>query len=155
MKISHEELVNFLNAANKATYANKKTPRSASLRPSSEDYHFEQDNLVYHDTYFGTRDFLGEEIVYETKEPIWGMNYHGYVLDPDVSAKNAYAILRRALMQEYNDILPVRGPREYIEGTSTYENQVEGTLDRFLGEERIYLAGRLIYCCWYHGGNIA
>ena len=154
MKISEVELENFLNAANKATYANKAAPKSASLRPSSEDYHFEQGDLIYHDTYFGTRDFLGEEVVYKTKKPVWGMNYYGYILSPDVSTKEVYEILRSALMQEYSDILPVRGPRNYAEGTSAYENQVDGNLDRFSGEERIYFKEELVYRCWYHGGNI-
>lgn len=154
MKISSEELTDFLNAANKATYANKEAIKSASLRPGSEDYHFEQGDLAYHDTYFGARDFLGEEIVYKAEEPLWGMNYYGYILSPDVLAKDVYAILRSALMQEYSDILPVRGPREYVEGSSRYENDVEGALGRFSGEERIYLKGELIYRCWYHGGAI-
>lgn len=154
MKISEEKLADFLHAANKATYANKEAPKSASLRPASEDYHFEQGDLTYHDTYFGTRDFLGEEIVYEAKKPVWGMNYYGYITNPDVSAENVYAILRSALMQEYSDIPPVRGPREYVDGADKYENRVEGGLDRFFGEERISLKGQLVYHCWYHGGSI-
>ena len=154
MEISDKELTDFLNAANKATYANKEAPRSTSLRPSSEDYHFEQDDLVYHDTYFGARDFIGEEIVYKAGKPVWGMNYYGHVLKPEVSTKDAYTILRPALMQEYDDILPVRGPKEYVLGNSRYTNKVEGTLDRFSGEENIYLDGELIYRCWYHGGSI-
>lgn len=154
MKISREELTDFLNAANKATYANKEAPKSTPLRPSSEDYHFERGDLTYHDTYFGARDFLGEEIVYKATKPVWGMNYYGFILDPRVPTKDAYAVLRSALMQEYTDILPVRGPREYVEGTSKYENKVEGMLDRFSGEERICVKGGLIYRCWYHGGSI-
>lgn len=154
MKISHEELTKFLNAANKATYANKEAVKSASLRPSSEDYHFEEGDLTYHDTYFGARDFIGEEVVYKAGVPVWGMNYYGHVLNPDVSTKDAYTILRPALMQEYDDILPVRGPKEFVLENSRYTNKVEGTLDRFSGEENIYLNGELIYRCWYHGGNI-
>ena len=154
MKISNKELTDFLNAANKATYANKDATKSASLRPSSEDYHFEQEDLTYHDTYFGARDFLGEEIVYKKKAPVWGMNYYDYLLDSNVSAKDTYAILRAALIQEYNDILPVRGPQEHVEGASKYENEVEGALNRFSGEEKIHLEGKLIYRGWHHGGNI-
>ena len=155
MKISHKELTIFLNAANKATYANKSATKADSLRPSSYDYHFEQDDLTRHDTYFGARDFIGEEIVYQKEVPIWGMNYYGHVLNPDISTKDAYTILRPALMQEYSDdILPVRGPREYVLENSRYTNRVEGTLDRFSGEEHIYLNGELIYRCWYHGGTI-
>lgn len=154
MKISHEELTQFLNAANTATYANKEASKAASLRPSSEDYHFEEGDLAYHDTYFGARDFIGEETVYKAGVPVWGMNYYGHVLNPEVSTKDAYTILRPALMQEYSDILPVRGPKEYVLENSRYTNKAEGRLDRFSGEENIYLNEELIYRCWYHGGNI-
>lgn len=154
MKISREKLTNFLRVANKATYANEKAPRSTSLRPSSQDYHFEQGGLTYHDTYFGARDFLGEEIVYEGEKPVWGMNYYGFIADPAVSVKNTYTFLRAALLQDYSDILPVRGPGEYLNGTGKYENEVVGELDRFSGEEKIHLDGKLVYRCWYHGGSI-
>ncbi len=149
-----EELKKFLNTANKATYADKEASKSVSLRPSSEDYHFEQDDLVYHDTYFGARNFIGEEIVYKAGKPVWGMNYYGHVLDPDVSTEDAYTILRPALMQKYDDILPVRGPKEFVLGNSKYTNSVEGALDRFSGEENIYLNDKLVYRCLYHGGII-
>lgn len=154
MKITHQELTDFLNAANKGTYDNKDAAKSPSLRPSSEDYHFEQGDLIYHDTYFGARDFIGEEIVYKSEKPIWGMNYYGHVLNATISTENAYAILRPALMQEYSDILPVRGPKEFVLGKSRYTNKVDGTIDRFSGEENIYLNEELIYRCWYHGGSI-
>ena len=118
MNVPDDELTIFLNAANKATYANKDAPKSASLRPLSNDYHFELGDLSYHDTYFGARDFIGEEIVYKATKSVWGMNYYGYVLNLGVPTKDVYTILRSALMQEYHDTLPVRGPREYVEGTS-------------------------------------
>lgn len=150
----HSRLASFLNAANKATYANREAPKSESLRPASEDYHFEEGNFVYHDTYFGARDFIGEEIVYENNTPIWGMNYYGHVLKEEVSTEKAYTILRPALMQEYDDILPVRGPKVYTEGDHAYRNTVEGDLDSFSGVEEIYIKEELIYRCWYHGGSI-
>lgn len=154
MKIDAQKLTVFLNAANKETYANPTVEKSPSLRPASEDYHFEQGDLAYHDTYFGARDFVGEEIVYESNVPVWGMNYYGHVLKPEVSTADAYKILRPALMQEYNDIIPVRGPREYTEGIYTYKNNVEGNLEYFHGTEEIYLNKELIYRLWYHGGAI-
>ncbi len=147
-------LAEFLEAANKATYANREAPKVESLRPASEDYHFEQGNLVYHDTYFGSRDFIGEEIIYEDGRPVWGMNYYGHVLKESISTQDAYAILRPALMQEYDDILPVRGPREYIEDNKRYINNVDGELDRFSGTEEIYIDNEVAYRCWYHGGLI-
>ena len=154
MDISHEELGIFLSAANKATYANREVPKAASLRPASEDYHFEEGDLAFHDTYFGARDFIGEEVVYKSGTPIWGMNYYGHVLKDNLSTADAYKILRPALMQEYTDMLPVRGPGEYTLGNSTYKNRAKGDLDYFSGTEEIYLDGELIYRCWYHGGAI-
>ncbi|MEN9338195.1 MAG: hypothetical protein RIQ41_509, partial [Candidatus Parcubacteria bacterium] len=72
-----ETLAKFLNEANKATYANKTALKVAPSRLKSEDYHFEKDGLIYHDTYFGGRDFIGGEIVYENEKPVWGANYFG------------------------------------------------------------------------------
>lgn len=154
MKIDTKELTSFLNEANKSTYANKDAPKAASTRPKSDDYHFEKGNLIYHDTYFGARDFIGEEVVYKDGEPVWAMNYYGFILKLEASTKEVYSILRPALMQEYDDILPVRGPKEYKEGESIYRNSVEGNLERFSGTEEIILKDEKVYNCWYHGGSV-
>lgn len=154
MKIDPIELADFLEEANKSTYANKEAPKVSSTRPGSDDYHFEKDGLIYHDTYFGARDFIGEEVVYKDGIPVWAMNYYGFIIKPEATTKEVYSILRPALMQTYDDILPVRGPREYKEGESIYRNSVEGSLDRFSGSEEIILKGEKVYNCWYHGGAI-
>ncbi|WP_241781951.1 hypothetical protein [Paenibacillus sp. DMB5] len=54
------ELVDFLLAAKKATYAGKGPERSPS-RPASHDLAFERGNLKYMDTYLGSESFAGEE----------------------------------------------------------------------------------------------
>jgi hypothetical protein len=64
-------LAHFLDEANKSTYAKKDAAKVKPLRPNSEDYHFEKDDLIYHDTYFGGRNFIGEEIVYQNQTPVW------------------------------------------------------------------------------------
>lgn len=154
MKIDPKELAGFLNEANKSTYANKDAPKASSARLKSDDYHFEKDNLIYHDTYFGARDFIGEEVVYKDGKPVWAMNYYGFILKPEVSTEEVYDFLRLALMQEYNYILPVRGPKEYQDGENIYRNSADGSLDRFSGAEEIMLKGEKVYTCWYHGGSI-
>lgn len=151
-KIDLRQLADFLNEANKSTYANKDAAKSVSTRLKSEDYHFEKDDLVYHDTYFGSRDFIGEEIVYKNNEPVWGMNYYGYILSESTNEKELYGFLRQALIQEYSDIIPVRGPSSYQQGDWEYTNTSDGSLDRFTGFEEIYRAGVLVYKCHYHGG---
>lgn len=154
MKINPKELVDFLEEANKSTYANKDAPKATSSRPKSEDYHFEKGNLIYHDTYFGGRDFIGGEIVYKDKVPVWGMNYYGYVLNKDVSEKDVYGFLRKALMQEYSGIIPVRGAQNYEDGNWRYTNSPQGDIDRFTGVEEIYHNDELVYRADYHGGSI-
>ena len=154
MKIEIKKLEQFLNEANKSTYANKDASKAISTRLKSEDYHFEKGNLIYHDTYFGGKDFIGGEIVYENNVPVWGMNYYGYVLESSENEKDVYDFLRKALMQEYSDIIPVRGAKKYTEGEWEYKNIPDGTLERFFGVEQIYRNGKLVYCADYHGGFI-
>ena len=153
-KIDLKQLAVFLNEANKCTYANKDAPKAASSRLGSEDYHFEKDGLIYHDTYFGGRDFIGEEVVYKNNEPVWGLNYYGYILSETTNEKELYGFLRQALMQEYSDIIPVRGPKNYQNNDWEYNSSADGELDRFTGIEEIYRAGVLVYKCHYHGGFI-
>jgi len=152
MKI--ETLAKFLNEANKTTYANKTAPKVAPSRLKSEDYHFEKDGLIYHDTYFGGRDFIGGEIVYENEKPVWGANYFGFVLDEKVSEKDVYDFLRKALMQEYDDVIPVRGPSNFSDDNKEYRFLVDGDLANFSGKEEISFGGKVVYRCLIHGGII-
>lgn len=147
-------LAQFLNEANKATYANKSAPKVAPSRLKSEDYHFEKDGLIYHDTYFGGRDFIGEEIIYENEKPVWGANYFGFVLDEKISEKDVYDFLRRALMQEYDDVIPVRGPANFSSDEKEYRFVVNGDLINFSGTEEILFGRKVVYRCLIHGGMI-
>ena len=149
-----EALGKFLNEANKATYANKNAPKVTPSRLKSEDYYFEKDGLAYHDTYFGGRDFIGEEIVYENEKPVWGANYFGFVLDEKVSEKEVYDFLRKALMQEYDDVIPVRGPSNFSVDDKEYHFLADGDLVNFSGKEEISFDGKVVYRCLIHGGMI-
>lgn len=149
-----DKLAQFLNAANKATYANKEAPKVAPSRLKSEDYHFEQGGLIYHDTYFGGRDFIGGEIVYENEKPVWGANYFGFVLDENISEKDVYDFLRLALMQEYDDVIPVRGPKHFSTDDKEYRFVVNGDLANFFGAEEISFGGKVVYRCYLHGGFV-
>ena len=147
-------LATLLEAANKATYANRTMPKAPSSRAGSLDYHFEQDGLAYHDTYFGVRDFIGAEVVYDSAKPAWGMNYFGFVLDSDASENDVYAFLRTALMQPPDDIIPVRGPRRFQDGDRHYRLAIDGDLTNFSCTEEILFAGKVVYRCRVHGGLI-
>ena len=55
---------NFLIEAKKQTYANENAPKIDSSRLNSKDYEYKKGNMIYHDTYFGGTNFIGEEVVY-------------------------------------------------------------------------------------------
>lgn len=142
----------FLHKANKNTFANSNAKKSASTRLNSSDYHFEEGNLIYHDTYFGDRDFIGEEIVYKDQKPVWGMNYYGYIFVEDVTNKELSAFLEKSIMQEYDDIIPIRGPKEFSENNWMYKIDIEGDLSRFSGKEEILRDGKVVYRLFCFGG---
>lgn len=148
------KLTEFLKEANKATYANKNAPKAAPTRLNSEDYHFEKGDLIYHDTYFGARDFIGGEVVYENERPAWGENYFGFILDEKLGEQEVYSFLRKALMEEYDDVMPVRGPEQFSVDDKVYRFKFDGDIERFSGVEEILFAGEVVYRCFVHGGMI-
>ncbi len=144
----------FLREANLNTYANEGVKKPASLRPGSSDYHFEKSDLTYHDTYFGATKFIGEEIVYKSGKPAWGMNYYGFTLNNEISGSSFDAILRPALMSGSGDNIPVRGPKEFINGEWKYTFKADGYLANFTGIEEISKSGKVVCRLFCHGGFI-
>lgn len=153
----NKELYDFLIEAKKQTYANENIKKVASSRLGSHDYNYQKDNMTYHDTYFGGKIFMGEEVVYlEGDTPIWGMNYYGVTIDETLSEEAMDKALRPALMKvgEDKEVIPVRGPRKYINEDFEYNFIVEGNLDYFQGEETIYKNNVKVYELKCHGGKI-
>ena len=100
---------------------------------------------------------MGEEVVYlsSNETPIWGMNYYGVVLDKSLSEEAIDNALRKALMKVgEGDILPVRGPKEFINEEYHYTFNVTGDLDYFEGEETISKNNKKVYILKCHGGLI-
>lgn len=145
-------LIEFLIKAKTSTYAYGIKFKVISTKPNSIDYHYEEDNFIYHDTYFGSKEFYGEEIVYFDDKPIWYMEYKGGVLNDETT--DIYAKVLKPALKNVNYKLPLRGPKEFIVGDYKYTFETIGTLDQFEGKERIYYKDKLVYelkCC---GGNM-
>lgn len=149
-----EHLKKFLIQAKKETYANENVQKASSTRLSSKDYEYKKDNMIYHDTYFGGTNFIGEEVVYVDNKPYWGMNYYGVTLDERLSEEVMDKALRPALMRVEENDLPLRGPKEFINGDYKYTFLVDGTLENFSGCEAIYKNEVKIYELKCHGGLI-
>ena len=156
MDINSKEFLEFLVKAKKGTYANGDASKSSSSRFLSKDYHYEDGNFTYHDTYFGGVKFMGEEVVYYNDNILWGMNYYGVTIDDNLTEEMMDKVLRLALMKvgEDKDIIPVRGPKEFINDDYLYTFNVYGNMENFVGTERIYKDDKLIYELKCHGGFI-
>lgn len=150
------DLHNFLIEAKKETYANENVEKVKSTRRGSHDYEYTKDNWTYHDTYFGGTDFQGQEVVYQQEDtPIWGMIYYGRTLDESLSEEAMDKALRPALMQVgQDDVIPVRGPKEFENQGYQYTFKVTGDLTNFEGEETIEKEGNKVYTLKCHGGII-
>ena len=157
--MNFNELESFLMEAKKNTYANGSVKKVSSSREGSHDYeyslHYNGVDYKYHDTYFGGTQFIGEEVVYSNSQILWGMNYYGVTLDEALSEEAMDKALRPALMEVGKDaILPLRGPKEFHNGEYKYTFSVSGTIERFVGEEKIYKNDVLVYELHCHGGLI-
>lgn len=150
-----KELEKFLVLAKMQTYANENVEKVNSSRVGSKDYEFSKDDMIYHDTYFGGTNFIGEEVVYIDNKIYWGMNYYGVTLDESMEEEAMDKALRPALMRVgEDDIIPVRGPRKFINGEYKYTFEVLGELDNFSGVETIYKNDKKIYELKCSGGLI-
>jgi len=149
------ELEKFLIEAKKQTYANENVEKVANSRLNSRDYEYKKDNMIYHDTYFGGTRFIGEEVVYIDNEIYWAMNYYGVTLDETLGEEAMDNALRPALMKVGEDnIIPVRGPKEFSSGEYKYIFNVEGDINYFNGTETIYKGNTKIYELKCSGGLI-
>lgn len=146
----------FLIEAKKSTYANGTAEKIESSRLGSKDYEYKKDNMLYHDTYFGGTNFIGEEVVYIDNKIYWAMNYYGVTLDENLGEEAMDNALRPALMQVgvSENIIPVRGPREYKNGDFKYTFEVSGDLTNFSGIETIYKNDKKVYELKCNGGLI-
>lgn len=91
------------------------------------------------DSYTGYFRAPGMTTVYYKGEAAWTMQYggHGQTEGYEDRAKQTFEFLKHALMKVSPE-LPIRGPREYIEGSNRYEfEMLEGNLEDGLWRERI------------------
>ena len=146
----------FLIEAKKQTYANASVEKISSSRLNSNDYEYKNENMTYHDTYFGGTRFIGEEVIYVDDKPYWGMNYYGVTLDENLGEEAMDNALRPALMKVGEDIsiIPVRGPKEFINGEFKYLFNVTGDISNFNGIESIFKNNVKIYELKCNGGLI-
>jgi Domain of unknown function (DUF5680) len=93
----------FIVKAKRATYVGGGEKADAS-RLGSHDLTFQDSDWCYLDSYFGGRDFLGQEAVWLMGEPVWAMSYYGYILRPDLfDGERAGQTIKAALTAMYTE----------------------------------------------------
>jgi len=145
------EVIAFILEAKHKTYA-AGGEHAPSSRPASIDLPYRRGDFFYLDSYLGGFKFLGEEAVWQGDAPLWGMNYRGYMLVPEIP-EGFGDFLKRALM-EVPAKAPFRGPGFYKEGEFEYRCEWEGDVDRFEGRETIWMGLNPVYELVFHGGTI-
>ena len=148
-----EDLSRFIVRAKAASYVGDGRP-SLAYRPQSHDLQFRDAPFDYLDSYFGGQDFLGQEVVYYNGQPVWAMNYYGYILRPElITAAQAGQVIKASLSALYREGRFLGGFGQQV-GDYLYTDQSEGDTAHFTGREEIHQDGILVYELVYHGGLI-
>lgn len=147
------ELISFILQAKQATYVGGgKT--LLPYRLGSHDLQFQNADWTYHDSYFAENDFMGEEIVYHQDKAVWGMNYFGRILRPEmISSAQAGEVIKQSLTRMYQTGRFLGG-FIYTVNEFTYKDTNEGDPLYFTGKEWIEVSGQIVYALDYHGGLI-
>ena len=157
LPLPEDLFIDFLISAKVHTYASQGGRTNApSLLPGSHQLEYRRGEMLYLDIYFGGDFFVGQETVFFQDRAIWCMGYAGGVLDKEaagLATEDLYSCLRHALLQ-VQAARPYRGPRLYQEGAFTYQDQSQGSFERFSGQETISFQGSTVFELHYHGGLI-
>jgi hypothetical protein len=147
------DLERFIVTAKAATYIGDGTPAPSS-RPGSHDLAYADGPWRYLDSYFGGTDFMGQETVWCDNEPIWAMNYYGYITRPDlIDAARAGATIKAALSEMYREGRFLGG-FEWAGAHGLYVDRSEGDHAHFRGREHILVGGIEAYALDYAGGLV-
>jgi len=147
------QLNKFLVKAKINTYASSGEGGEKLLSDGSKEFEFKEKEFKYRDRYFGFNPFVGQEIVFQNRKIIWGMNYYGRVISKSIPPKQIYQFLQESLKKIPKD-KPFRGPQKFKEDGFQYSNKIKGNVKKFEGEEKIFYQRRLVYSLIYHGGIV-
>ncbi|RYE07030.1 MAG: hypothetical protein EOP22_19375 [Hyphomicrobiales bacterium] len=147
------ELDRFVVAAKRATYVGDGA-RAAASREGSHDLTFGAGEWAYRDSYFGGTDFIGQEVVWHRGEPVWAMNYYGFITRADlIDASRAGATIKAALSAMYEEGRFLGG-FEWQGPHGLYRDGSTGDVAHFSGRETISVGAVEAYALDYHGGLI-
>lgn len=149
-----KKLNEFLVNAHINGYASSGEGGEKNLSDGGKELEYREGLFFARDRYFGSNPFGGEEVVFYRRQPVWLINYYGKVITESASVTEVYLFLKEALKKVPKN-KPYRGPDNFKSGNFEYFNKVEGTVEKFVGEEEIFYKKELVYILKYHGGLIS
>jgi hypothetical protein len=148
-----ENLKEFLCDARKNTYSANASSIDNPRLLASTQLEFQKGDYFYRDIFFnGDKKYIGQEIVYQDSKPVWGMNYIGTAQGAPLGKLEA-AFLKEALFK-LAEKCRLGQSCEYEKREFKYQDQGQGNLEEFLGQEEIFSNGKNIYKLNYQGGLI-
>lgn len=148
-----KKLCAFLVKAKRSTYASGNEAQSIKEKDGSTSLFYAENDWKYHDNYFGGEPFGGREVVFYKDKPVYIMTYYGWLSKAITDPKEIYKFLQKALSLIPED-KPYRGPKELKENNLKYENNFQGKINNFSGEEVIYQNNKEAYRAKYAGGLV-
>jgi len=144
--MSFNELKIFIAEARRNTYASGKNSVEKPLLIGSHQFEYRKGDYFYRDIYFGGEEnFTGQEVVYQSDKPIWSMVYCGSVEPEEISDFLKNSLLNLSKKCRFGEEC------EFEEGDLKYEDKGEGTLERFIGKEQIFIKDESVYELNYQG----
>lgn len=148
-----QELTAAIVQAKTATYVGGGAKVMPS-RPGSQELSWASGDWRYLDTYFGGSDFLGQEVLWRGGEPVWAMNYYGYIKRPElIDAMRAGETIKAALTAMYGQGRFLGG-FDWTGPHGRYVDKSDGGVGQFRGRETILVDGVEAYALDYFGGLI-
>ncbi len=151
--LDKDRLCEFLVEAKKSTYAAGSSRPERTEKDFSTTLTFENGDWKYHDNYFGWEPYGGREVVFLKSQPAYIMTYYWAVDESISDLKMIYAFLQESLKLIPLEA-PFRGPKEYKKDSLTYTNDFAWEVDKFSGEETIFLEWKEVYSAKYMGGLV-
>ncbi len=150
MSVDVVELERFVIGAKRSSYVGGGASAEPS-RPGSHDLTFTAGAWKYRDSYFGGSDFVGQEVVWFEGEPVWAMNYYGWIEQPAlIDAARAGATIKAALGAMYAEDRFLGG-FAFDDAHGRYVDESRGSVAHFEGSELIEVAGVVAYRLVYAG----
>jgi hypothetical protein len=145
-------LEKFIVTAKGATYA-AAAAKSLPYRLGTSDIQYRDGAWSYLDSYVGEADFLGQEIVYLDRVPVWSMAYYGFLQSPRIDSATAGRVIQAALTRLYREGRFLGGFTTDVDGYR-YVDTNTGGATRFTGQEWVENRHERLYTLHYFGGEI-